>query len=64
MDVNAPTLKTIFEPDQTVIDAIDNGLEMYNLSKLGGWTCDHLAIIFEDDQGKIIGGLYGVWQWD
>ncbi|MEM7734809.1 MAG: GNAT family N-acetyltransferase [Deinococcota bacterium] len=64
MDVNVLELKTIFEPDQAVIDAVDNGLETYNFSKVGGWTCDHLAIIAEDNKEKIIGGLYGVIQWD
>lgn len=57
-------LETIFEPELSIVDAIDSGLEGFNLRKLGGWECHHLAVIAKDEQQKMIGGLYGSLQWD
>ncbi len=56
-------LEIIFEPEPKIVDAIDGGLTEYNLTKLGGWACHHLAVVAKNDQ-VIIGGLYGTLQWD
>ena len=56
-------LEIIFEPEPKIVDAIDGGLTAYNLNKLGGWACHHLAVVVRDDQ-EMIGGLYGTLQWD
>ena len=56
-------LETVFEPTRSLIDEIDDGLEQFNLSQVGGWACHHLAVFARRD-GKLIGGVSGTAQWD
>ena len=55
--------ETVFEPGSDLIEKIDGGLEQFNLSKVGGWECHHLAVLARKD-GEIVGGVYGTAQWD
>jgi GNAT superfamily N-acetyltransferase len=53
----------IFEPKDELIEKIDEGLTQFNLEKLGGWECHHIAVVARKG-GKVIGGIFGTAMWD
>ncbi len=56
-------LETIFKPQDALLEKIDDGLEQFNLSKVGGWKCHHIAVSARKG-GKLIGGVSGTAQWN
>lgn len=56
-------LETIFEPKSDLIEKIDDGLVQFNLAKVGGWECHHIAVSARKD-GQLVGGVSGTAQWD
>ena len=55
--------ETIFEPTDELSEEIENGLDRFNISKLGGWECHHIAVSARKD-GQLVGGAMGTAQWD
>ena len=56
-------LETVFEPPSELLREIDGGLEQFNLTKVGGWECHHIAV-FARKEGRLVGGVSGTAQWD
>ena len=56
-------LETIFEPPAELLEQIDDGLAQFNLTKVGGWECHHIAVSARKN-GRLIGGISGTAQWD
>ncbi len=56
-------LETIFEPRGELTDEIEDGLTRFNMAKLGGWECHHIAVSAHKD-GQLVGGVSGTAQWD
>ncbi len=56
-------LEAIFEPPAKLLEQLDDGLTQFNLAKVGGWECHHIAVAARKD-GTLIGGISGTAQWD
>ncbi len=58
------TYDTIFNPDTTITGPLDHGLARFNRAALGDYDYARVAVTVTNDDGDIIGGIYGDLLWD
>jgi GNAT superfamily N-acetyltransferase len=61
----APEIMVTDTPGQAAYDAILTGIVAYNESQAGPSGHRPLAVLVKDEDGKVLGGLWGTtgWQW-
>jgi GNAT superfamily N-acetyltransferase len=61
------TFERVVDPRADDLDVLAQGIEAYNVEQLGsGATTEspRFAVLVRDDQGQIVGGVFGDLRWD
>ena len=56
--------ETLTDPPGDRLEPVSRGLDQYNRSVIGDYTYSRIAVLAHDDEGRLVGGVYGDLLWD